>query len=106
MGPPHARAVGRVCTSVHRTIDPSVIAIVKRRSPADAAVLLGALRAHRERLQQAGTPPEIDAENRYETSLRRALGDEFDARYSQGLALDETDMIALTFTQLDAVAQI
>ncbi len=82
----------------------AIVAIVKRGSPADAAVLLGALRAHRARKQQAGTPGEIDAEARYQTSLRRALGDEFDALYAQGLALDETDMITLAFAQLAEIA--
>ena len=75
----------------------AIVAIVKRHSPSDAAVLLGALRAHRARKHQAGSPGEIDAEARYEASLRRALGDEFDALYAQGLALDETDMITLAF---------
>ena len=79
--------------------------IAKRRSPSEAAVLLAALRAHRSRKQQAGTPPEIDAEVRYEASLRRALGDEFDARYAQGLALDETQMIALAFAELTEIAK-
>ena len=60
----------------------AIVAIVKRDSPSDAAVLLGALRAHRARKQQAGTPGEIDAEARYEASLRRALGDQFDALYA------------------------
>ncbi len=82
----------------------AIVAIVKRASPSDAAVLLGALRAHRARKQQVGTEAEIDAEARYETSLRRALGDQFDARYAEGLALDETDMIANAFTQLEAIA--
>ena len=81
-----------------------IVALVKRRSPADSAVLLGALRAHRTRKNQAGTQGEIDAEARYEASLRRTLGVEFDERYAQGLALDEGDMIAFAFAQLDAIA--
>jgi hypothetical protein len=81
----------------------AIVAIVKRSSSSDAAVLLGALRAHRAREHQAGTSREIDAEKRYEASLRRALGDEFDALHSQGLALDEAGMIALAFAQLDAI---
>jgi hypothetical protein len=47
-----------------------IIAAVTRHSAADAAVLLGALRAHRDGRQQAGTRRENDAEARYETSLR------------------------------------
>jgi hypothetical protein len=82
-----------------------IVAIVKRDSPADAAILLGALRAHRGRKQQAGTLAEIDAESRYEASLRRQLGAEFDALYAKGLNLDETAMIALAFSQLDAIIE-
>jgi predicted ATPase len=85
---------------IAQTIDTSV-AIVKRHSPADAAVLLGALRAHRARKHQAGTQAEIDAEVRYEASLRRALGDQFDSRNARGLALDEAEMIAFAFARLD-----
>ena len=48
---------------------------------------------------------EIDAEVRYEASLRRALGDEFDARYAEGLALDEAHMIALAFAQLAEIIE-
>jgi predicted ATPase len=81
----------------------AIVAIVKRNSPSDAAVLLGALRAQRARKHQAGTPGEIDAEARYEASLRRALGDEFDTRYAQGLGLDEAEMIAFAFAQLDTI---
>jgi hypothetical protein len=80
-----------------------VIAAVKRHSAADAAILLGALRTHRDRRQQAGTRPETDAEARYQTSLRQQLGDEFDKLYRQGLALDETAMVTLAFRQLDAI---
>jgi len=82
----------------------AIVAIVKRDSPVDAAVLLGALRAHRARKEQVGTPGEIDAEIRYESSLRRALGDDFDELYARGLALDETEMIALAFVQLDDIS--
>jgi predicted ATPase len=82
-----------------------IVATVKRHSPADAAILLGALRAHRGRKQQAGTRGEIDAESRYETSLRRHLGAEFDALYGKGLTLDEAPMIALAFRQLDAIIE-
>ncbi len=81
----------------------TIIAIVKRHSPPHAAELLGALRAHRERRHQAGSQNEIDAEARYETSLRRRLDDQFDVHYQRGLALDESEMIALAFSQLDAV---
>jgi hypothetical protein len=87
---------------VPQTIN-AIVATVKRRSPGDAVVLLGALRGHRARRQQAGTQAEIDAESRYETSLRRQLGAEFDALYAKGLTLDETAMIALAFSQLDAM---
>ncbi len=82
-----------------------IVAIVKRHSPADSAVLLGALRAHRDRKREAGTQREIDAEARHETSLRRALGADFDTLYTEGLALDETNMITLALTQLDAITQ-
>jgi predicted ATPase len=80
------------------------IAIVKRYSAPDAIVLLGALRTHRERKHQAGTLIEIDSEARYESSLRRAVGKEFDARYAQGLALDEPAMITFAFAQLAAIS--
>ena len=68
-------------------------------------MLLGALRAHRARRQQAGTEAEIKAESRYETSLRRQLGAEFDPLYSKGQALDEAGMIAFAFRQLDAIIE-
>ena len=68
-------------------------------------MLLGALRAHRARRQQAGTEAEIDAESRYEAWLRRRLGDQFDALYSKGQALDENAMTALAFSQLDAIME-
>lgn len=81
----------------------TIIPTVKRHSPPDAAVLLGALRAHRARKHQAGTRGEIDSETRYESSLRRGLGNQFDASYAKGLALDEAGMIAYAFAQLDAI---
>ena len=81
----------------------ATVAIVRRHSPADAAVLLGALRAHRDRKHQDGTTPEIESEIRYEASLRRALGAAFDENYTRGLALDEAAMIALAFDELDAI---
>lgn len=80
-----------------------IVAIVKRYSAPDAVILLGALRAYRERKHQAGTQIEIDSEARYEASLRGALGEEFDARYAQGLTLDEPAMIALALAQLAAI---
>jgi predicted ATPase len=83
----------------------TVVAIVKRQSPSDAAVLLGALRAHRERRRQAGSPPEVESEHRYEHSLRRALGDRFDAAYFEGRGLAEAEMIACALAGLDAVIQ-
>jgi predicted ATPase/class 3 adenylate cyclase len=92
-----------VCPSYFAQTTDAIVAIVKRSAPSDAAVLLGALRAHRAREHQAGSPGEIDAEARYEASLRRALGDEFESLYSRGLALDESQMISLAFAQLDAV---
>ena len=73
----------KVAPSYFAQTTDAIVAIVKRDSPSDAAVLLGALRAHRARKHQAGTPGEIDAEARYETSLRRALGDQFDALYAK-----------------------
>jgi hypothetical protein len=82
-----------------------IVATVKRHSPPDAAILLGALRAHRVRKQQAGTKGEIDAESRLETSLRRLLGVEFDALYANGQALDETAMITVAFSQLGAIIE-
>jgi hypothetical protein len=82
-----------------------IVALVKRHSPADAAILLGAVHAHRARKQQAGTQAEIDGEFRYETSLRRQLGADFDALYTKGQALDETAMITLAFRQLDAIIE-
>jgi hypothetical protein len=83
----------------------SIIAISKRHSAADATILLGALRAHRARKQQAGTQFEIDAESRYEASLRRKLGTGFDALYAKGAALDEAAMITSAFNQLDAIIE-
>jgi predicted ATPase len=80
-----------------------VIPVVRRRSPRDAAALLGALRAHRDRKHQDGTVPEIEAEVRYEASLRRALGDEFDDCYGRGLAFDEPALIAFAFAQLGTI---
>jgi predicted ATPase len=89
---------------VAQTIN-AIVPTVRRHSPSEAAVLLGALRAHRARKQQAGTKAEIDAEARYETSLRRQLGAEFEILYSKGQALDETAMISLAFRQLDAIVE-
>jgi hypothetical protein len=83
----------------------TTLAIIRRHSPSNAAVLLGALSAHRTRNNQAGTPPEIASETRYENSLRRKLTDQFDGLYARGLALDEGDMITFAFTQLDSVAE-
>ena len=81
----------------------TTVAILKGHSPAHAAELLGGLRAHRARRHQTGTQTEIDGEERYEASLRRRLDDQFEASYERGLALDEAEMIALAFSQLDAV---
>jgi predicted ATPase/class 3 adenylate cyclase len=81
----------------------AAVAIVKRTSPSGAAVLLGALHAHRDRVRQAGSPPEIDAEARYEASLRRVLRDEFDVRRAEGFALDEPEMIAAALAQLRSI---
>ena len=77
-------AIDHAPTYIAQAVSATVV-ITNRRSPGEAAVLLGALRAHRGRKDQAGTPPEIEGEARYEASLRRALGDEFDARYAEGL---------------------
>ncbi len=82
----------------------TAIAVVKRDLPNEAAVLLGALRADRARKQLAGTEAETDAEVRYEASLRRTLGDEFDGLYARGEALGEDEMAVLVFEQLDVVA--
>ncbi|MEO8696088.1 MAG: adenylate/guanylate cyclase domain-containing protein [Acidimicrobiales bacterium] len=78
----------------------TTVAIVKRRSPRDAALLLGALQAHRARKHQPGTQIEADRESRQEMSLRRALDDQFEVFYSQGLDLGEDEMIAFAFEQL------
>ena len=45
----------------------------------------------------AGTP--------YEVSIRRALRDEFHARYAQDLVLDETQMITVGFTRLAEITE-
>jgi hypothetical protein len=82
-----------------------IVATVRRQSPSDAVILLGALRAHRGRKRQAGIQAEIEGESRYETSLRRRLGAEFDALYAKGLDLDEAAMISLAFSRLDAIIQ-
>ena len=85
----------------------AAIAIVMRQSPEDAAVLLGALRAHRSRMHHAGTDPEVAAEARYEASLRRRLGgDEFETHHGKGATLDEPAMISLAFTQLARIAEV
>jgi predicted ATPase len=97
-------AIDYTPTFVAQAID-AIVPTVKRHSPADAAILLGALRAHRARKQQAGTQAEIDAESRYETSLRGQLGAEFEALYAKGQALDEAAMITLAFSQLDAIIE-
>jgi hypothetical protein len=81
----------------------TAVPIVKRRSPRDAAVLLGALQAHRARKHQPGTQIESDRETRQEMSLRRALDEEFDALHAQGRDLGEHEMIALAFEQLGAM---
>jgi predicted ATPase len=104
---PWARKSLELCVDVApsytaQTTD-AIVAIFRRSSPPDAAVLLGALRAHRARKHQAGTQSEIDAEIRYEASLRRTLGDDFDALYATGLAYDEPAMLEHAFTQLDAL---
>jgi hypothetical protein len=78
---------------------------IKRHAPNDAAVLLGALRAHRARRRQPGTEQEAVAESRQDRSLRRAIGVDFDALYARGLALSEADMLALAFTRLDAILE-
>jgi predicted ATPase/class 3 adenylate cyclase len=83
----------------------ATVAISKRHSITDATILLSALRSHRSRKQQAGTQIEIDAECRYEASLRRKLGTEFDALYAKGMALDEAAMITSAFNQLDAIVE-
>jgi predicted ATPase len=82
----------------------AAVAVVRRDSPSDAAILLGAVRAERERKHLAGTSIEADAEERYEQSLRRILGDEFDARHAEGRAFDEATMVAFAFERLEAIA--
>jgi predicted ATPase len=80
------------------------IAILRRESPRDAAILLGAVRAERQRTDLAGTRMESEAEERYAQSLRRILGDdEFDTRYAQGQALDEAAMVEFSLARLDAI---
>jgi hypothetical protein len=84
----------------------TVVAVTKNRSPADAAVLLGALRTYRAHKKQSGTEAEIDAEVRYEESLRRRLGDEFDQLFAEGSALDEPAMLEFAFAHLEAGADV
>lgn len=79
------------------------ILIVKRNAPNEAAVLLGALRAHRARRRQPGTEQEVTAESHQDASLRRVVGVDFDALHAKGHGLSEGDMVALAFTQLDAI---
>jgi hypothetical protein len=83
----------------------AVIAIVSRPAPEQAAELLGALRAYRVRSHQGGTSVEADAETHYETSLRRRLGNEFDAHYARGLTLDDAAMVELALMELAAIAE-
>jgi predicted ATPase len=81
------------------------VAIVRRVSPPDAAILLGAVHAERDRTHLAGTSIEAEAEVRYEASLRRILGDaSFEARYAEGRQMDEAAMVAFAFEQLAAIA--
>ena len=82
----------------------ATIAVIKRRLPAEAAVLLGALSAHRERVHQAGSPPEIAAENRFETSLRETVGN-FAGLYARGRALSESEMVGFALTQLEVMTR-
>ena len=96
-------AVDHGPTYIAQAID-TAVAISRRRSTQEAAVLLGALRAHRERRGQDGTQVEIDAEARAESSLRRQLGEQFDDLYGQGHTFDDSAMLALAFVQLDAAA--
>ena len=100
--------------SVQRTVDytstflglvtNAVIAVVSRPAPGPAAELLGALRAYRVRSHQHGTSPETDAEAHYEASLRRRLGDEFDAHYARGATLEDAAMVDLALAQLAVIA--
>lgn len=107
----HAARWTRRALELAVTYGPSYIAqglnvtvpIVKRQAPNDAAVLLGALRAHRVRRNQTGSEQEVANETRQVASLRRALGNEFDTFYARGLALSEADTLTLAFTHLDAV---
>jgi hypothetical protein len=80
------------------------IAILRRESPPDAAILLGAVRAERERKHLAGTRIEAEGEAHYEQSLRRILGDdEFQARYTEGQRFDEAAMVQFAFARLDGI---
>jgi len=45
----------------------------------------------------------VEARNQPESSLRRALGAEYDDCYARGLALREAEMIALAFAQLATI---
>jgi hypothetical protein len=64
-----------------------IVAVVRRDSLTDAALLLGAVRAQRDRKHLAGTRTEADAEERYGQSLRRILGDdEFEAIAGEDVA--------------------
>jgi hypothetical protein len=81
----------------------AIVPIVRRSSPGDAAVLLGALRAHRRRVHLAGTETETEAEGRYEATLRRVLDSDFDRNYARGLELDDDAMLALAFAALDVI---
>jgi predicted ATPase len=97
-------AVAHAPAFIAQVIDVAV-AVVKRHSRPEAARLLGALRARRASRDQVGSKLEIDAEVRYEASLRRSLGDDFDLLYGEGAALDEAAMLALAFEQLDAIGE-
>ena len=98
-------AIDYAPTYIAQEID-TVVAIIKRSLPIEASILLGALRSCRARRHQTGTPPEVAAEARYEESLRKVVGDDFDASYAQGRAFDDTAMIAFAFTQLDTVVNV
>ena len=107
------RRAGRAMPCSWRSISPPLHRAGDRRDRRDRQAPLGRRRGRAPRRASRRARPqapsrhrdEIDAEARYEASLRRALGDRFDALYAQGLALDERGMITLAFTQLDAIIQ-
>ena len=78
----------------HREGVDTAIPIIKRRAPAEAAVLLGALHAYTPARTFPGTQVEVESEARYESSLRRALAP-LEALLRAGRGTDQHEIAVL-----------